>query len=157
MAVTKHNEARTPLYYVWAQMKGRCFNPNNPEYKNYGARGITVCAEWLESTAFLRWAHENGYRRGLTIDRVNVNGNYEPGNCRWCDMHVQNANKRRLQKNQSGTAGVFKLKGNRSRPWQVDVGKHRVGYCATYEEAVALRKAYILDHELTEYYGSIFI
>lgn len=153
----KHGMSRTRLYYVWAQMKDRCYNPNNPQYKNYGGRGIGVTKEWSDSKAFLCWAKESGYKPGLTIDRINTNGNYEPTNCRWCNMHTQNANRRLLKRNRSGAAGVFKLAGKRSRPWQVDVGKYRVGYFSTYESAVEARREYITKNNLTEYFGSIFI
>lgn len=147
----KHGESRNKLYFVWAQMKGRCSNQNNPEYHNYGGRGIKVCEDWKNSANFLKWAHESGYKEGLTIDRINVNGNYCPENCRWTNFHIQNTNKRISKRNKSGYLGIFKLSGNRKKPWQVDVGKTRVGYCATLEEAVEMRKKYILDNNLTEY------
>lgn len=88
------------LYSVWKGMKSRCYNKNNDAYKYYGARGITVCDEWkLDYGAFRDWAKRNGYNpdadRGLcTIDRVDNNGNYEPSNCRFVSMAVQNENKR---------------------------------------------------------------
>lgn len=158
MGVTKHGESRSRLYFVWAQMKGRCLNKNNTAYYNYGGRGITICKEWENSANFLKWAHSTGYKVGLTIDRVDVNGNYCPENCRWADAHTQCANRRKQKRNRSGYAGIFKLAGKRSRPWQVDVGRNRIGYCATLDEAIALRKKYILDNNLTEYQtSSIFI
>ncbi len=75
-------------------MKQRCFNPNCKAYKNYGGRGISVCSEWLGQDGFdnfQKWAFENGYLSGkesgrFTLDRENVNGNYEPGNCRWISI-----------------------------------------------------------------------
>ena len=80
---------------VWRGMKNRCFNPNAPKYKHYGARGITVCDEWKEKyQAFFDWAMANGYEEGLTIDRIDNDGNYEPSNCRWVTRTVQNGNKR---------------------------------------------------------------
>lgn len=156
MGKIKHGQAHSRLYFVWAQMKGRCYNNKNPEYKNYGARGIKVCKEWHSSSEFLAWAHDSGYKPGLSIDRIDVNGDYCPANCRWCDAHTQNANKRGTR-NKSGMVGVFMLSGKRSRPWQADVGRNRVGYYETFEEAVAARKQYIISNNLTEYYGSIFI
>lgn len=88
------------LYNVWVGMRDRCNNPNNNSYKNYGGRGITVCSEWNDFKAFYDWAMANGYdenaKRGkCTIDRIDNNGNYEPSNCRWVDMHFQNTNTRR--------------------------------------------------------------
>lgn len=77
-------------------MKARCYNNNAPKYKHYGARGIYVCNDWKNSfTNFCDWAMENGYREGLTLDRVDVNGNYEPDNCRWTTMKQQAHNTRR--------------------------------------------------------------
>jgi hypothetical protein len=75
-------------------MRQRCQNPNNHKYSRYGQRGIEVCDEWNENfKAFNYWAHSHGYERGLTIDRVDVNGNYEPSNCRWVDQKTQQNNR----------------------------------------------------------------
>ena len=82
------------LYNTYIGMKMRCLNPNNTHYNSYGGRGITICDEWLNSfNSFKEWAFENGYEENLTIDRINVNGNYEPNNCRWTDMKTQANNK----------------------------------------------------------------
>lgn len=78
---------------VHSNMKARCSNPNNPHYKYYGGRGITVCEEWQHVDKFREWAYNNGYKPGLTIDRIDVNGNYEPNNCRWVTMQEQQFNK----------------------------------------------------------------
>lgn len=75
-------------------MKDRCYNPNDKRYKNYGGRGIKVCDEWLNSFEnFYNWTVNNGYQEGLTIDRIKVDGNYEPSNCRWADMETQSNNR----------------------------------------------------------------
>ena len=94
----EHGDSRTKLYHVWATMKDRCSNSNRPCYKHYGGRGIKVCDEWNGSDKWLnfkKWALENGYKDGLTLDRIDVNGNYEPNNCRWIPLKEQINNTRR--------------------------------------------------------------
>lgn len=81
---TKHGQSDTVLYAIWRTMKSRCMNPNSEKYPRYGGRGIKVCDEWVDDfKAFSEWATANGYRKGLSIDRINNDGNYEPSNCRW--------------------------------------------------------------------------
>jgi hypothetical protein len=92
---TSHGKSRSKLNAVYQAMKQRCENPNNINYKHYGGRGIKVCEQWLSSLiVFYNWAIENGYEEGLSIDRINVNGNYEPDNCQWVKMKIQTRNKR---------------------------------------------------------------
>lgn len=91
--VTKHGKSSTHLHKVWAMMKDRCYNEHNNRYKNYGDRGIVVCSEWKDNfEAFYNWAIDNGYQEGLTIDRIDVNGNYDPSNCRWATVKQQSRN-----------------------------------------------------------------
>lgn len=83
------------LHRSYADMKKRCENPHSKNYNNYGGRGIRVCTEWKNSfDSFKKWALKNGYADGLTLDRTNVNGNYEPSNCRWVSVKEQNNNRR---------------------------------------------------------------
>lgn len=96
----KHGYSHTRLYSVFHNMKDRCYNPNNHAYPLYGGRGIKICDEWLNDiTKFIEWAYDNGYNDNKSkveqsIDRINVDGDYEPSNCRWANKGVQNYNKR---------------------------------------------------------------
>lgn len=93
---SKHNMSNSKLYKVWQGMKTRCYNKKFMYYKNYGGRGIKMCNEWLNNfETFYIWAIKNGYKEGLTIDRINNDGNYEPINCRWTTRAEQNRNTRR--------------------------------------------------------------
>jgi len=83
------------LYAVMYNMRDRCNNPNNREYFRYGGRGINVCNEWLDNETFIKWALNNGYKEGLSIERIDVNGDYEPSNCKWIPISEQCNNTRR--------------------------------------------------------------
>lgn len=89
-----HGKSHTRLYGIWGSMLKRCRNPNDYHYASYGARGIVVCREWEQYEAFEQWAMANGYKEGLSIDRIDVYGNYCPENCRWTTNFVQQNNRR---------------------------------------------------------------
>ena len=99
-SITTHNKTHTRLFRVWQNIKRRCYAKTNPDYKYYGACGVKVCDEWLNSfQAFYDWAMQNGYNESApkgqcTLDRIDTNGNYEPSNCRWVSMKVQNLNRK---------------------------------------------------------------
>lgn len=91
----KYPDVHSRLKNIYFNMKSRCYNLNHCAYGNYGGRGITLCEEWKNnSNAFYFWAMNNGYQENLTIDRIDVNGNYEPSNCRWIDLKTQQRNRR---------------------------------------------------------------
>ena len=90
----KHGLSRTDLYYVWRNMINRCEWPGVHNYHRYGGRGIKVCDEWRRDfNAFAEWALANGYQKGLQIDRIDNDGDYEPSNCRFVTPAENNRNK----------------------------------------------------------------
>lgn len=90
----KHGDKGKRLYIIWKGMRCRCYTKSSSTYNNYGGRGITICEEWSNYENFKQWALNNGYTDNLSIDRIDVNGNYEPSNCRWVSMKKQSNNKR---------------------------------------------------------------
>jgi hypothetical protein len=92
--MTLHGKSKDPLYDVWIALKARCLDVNNISFSSYGGRGITVCDEWLKFIPFQEWALSHGYKRGLSIDRIDNNKGYYPENCRWVSHSVNNRNKR---------------------------------------------------------------
>lgn len=105
-ASTTHNLSNHLLYKVLANMWERCYSINHKFYKDYGGRGIFICPEWNRETIgmgqaavnFITWAESNGYKKGLSIDRVDNDKGYSPDNCRWTTQAVQNRNQRPRKK-----------------------------------------------------------
>ena len=92
--ITTHGLSEHPLYNIWCAMKRRCNNPKTERYPHYGGRGIKVCAEWENDfKAFYDWSVSHGYKKELSIDRIDANGNYCPENCRWADNYTQSINR----------------------------------------------------------------
>ena len=89
-----HGMTNSKLYVIWQNMKHRCNDPNNNMFQNYGGRGIMVWKEWMSGfEPFLKWANETGYRDGLSIERIDVNGDYTPDNCKWITKEKQYLNR----------------------------------------------------------------
>lgn len=92
--LTIHGHSQDRLYKIWQNMKRRCNNPVHKNFIYYGGRGIKVCDEWMHDfCSFYDWAMNNGYNNNLTIDRIDINGKYEPSNCRWITISEQQSNK----------------------------------------------------------------
>lgn len=92
-----HGESDTRPHKIWMGMRQRCENANNPAFDHYGGRGIAVCGEWQAYEPFRDWALANGYQPHLTIDRIDNDKGYEPGNCRWATYAEQRMNQRRMK------------------------------------------------------------
>ena len=97
------------IYSAWTTMKQRCYNPNVKEFKNYGGRGIKVCERWLNS--FPNFLEDLGCKptKQHSLDRINNDGDYEPGNCRWATRDIQLANRRPRRPGRYEHNGIFKF------------------------------------------------
>lgn len=133
----KDGRMKHPAYSSWRGMKSRCYNPRNPKYDQYGGRGITVCDRWLKD--FWAFANDIGPRPdGSTLDRINVNGNYEPSNCRWADRYIQARNVRRKLNGHVSNIQHIRPNCKLSKSWSAQItikGKRSVKYFATENEA----------------------
>lgn len=102
----KHGLSKSDIWIKYSHMKARCLNPHESNYYRYGGRGITVCKEWLDKNGFenfVKWSEDHGYKEGLSLDRIDNDGNYEPSNCRWVPFRYQSFNRSttRYQNNES--------------------------------------------------------
>lgn len=130
----KHGLSKHPVYNTWSNMIQRCSNPKHPSYADYGARGIQVCAEWLDFLCFWRDMSPS-YSKGLTLDRRENDLGYFKRNCRWASRTVQNSNMRVRKDNSSGFRGVNRV-GKRYRARVMDGRKTKhLGYFDCAEAA----------------------
>ena len=138
---SKNQHSYDNLYKRYCDMKSRCYNKNKKNYKYYGGRGIKVCDEWLG---------ENGYKKELSLDKIDNNGNYSPNNCRWTTRRIQNINKRPTIPNTSGFVGV--RKHSCSNRYYGSVKINDKGYYTGMSDdiiiAAIMRNNYIIDNNL---------
>ncbi len=145
-------------FKVWQNIVNRTTNPKAPKFEHYGGRGIRMCDEWLNNPeAFIDyiWRLPDYRKEGYTLDRINPDGNYEPGNLRYANRHIQGTNKSAIRRtNTSGYEGVDYVKKTINH-WQsrIVVNKKAIylGCHATPEKAAIARNNYIIEHNLTEY------
>lgn len=145
-----HGLVGTRLYNIWSQIKDRTLNLKNKNYGDYGGRGITICDEWLDIQNFYTWAMSNGYSDGLSIDRIDNNGNYCPENCRWATQIVQSRNQRIQKNNKSGYRGVSYPKGEDKYRAQITVNNKSIyigSFLTAVEGAIAYNN-YIIENNL---------
>jgi len=136
---TTNGLAGHPLHKVHYHMIERCYNPDDKSYKDYGARGIKICDEWLNDfDTFYSWAMDNGWKSNLRMDRIDNDGNYLPINCRFVNGVVSALNQRLLKSsNTSGFRGVSRSKGTRKWVAYITLNwvRHHLGYFKTPIEA----------------------
>jgi hypothetical protein len=136
-----HGLSDTRIYNIWTDVKKRCYNKRNKEFHNYGGRGISVCEAWKHNFIdFYNWAMDNGYSDDLTIDRMDVNGNYEPSNCRWATWSEQGRNKRISNRNKTGISGIMLKRGKYNVRIGVNGKRFYIGDFVSFDDAVKARK-----------------
>lgn len=137
-----HGQNDTRLYVIWCHIKQRCYNEHCKEHKYYGERNIKMCGAWLNDFMnFYNWAINNGYDDTLTIDRINVNGNYEPNNCRWITQKQQTRNRR------SNVIFTYKCKTKCLADWCETLGLNRRTVYSRIYRNWSIEKALELEKE----------
>ena len=137
--MTIHGQSKTRLFVIWVGMRQRCFNPNVDCYERYGGRGITVCEEWKNSyETFRDWALSHGYKENLTIDRIDVNGNYEPSNCRWATNKEQSNNRR------SNLSITYQGENHNVAEWAEILGINRETIASRYKKGYPIEDVFFI-------------
>lgn len=131
-----------PLYMVWSNMLTRCNNSGARDWEHYGGRGITVCERWHHFRFFAEDMMPT-YSPGLTIERMDVNGNYCPENCTWETRSNQSVNRRRFKNNTSGQSGVVIVEGRWYAYFDYAHVRHNIGGFGKKEDAVAARLEFV--------------
>ena len=146
----KHGRYKTRLYNIWIQARARCQKEYATGYINYGGRGISFWPQWDEDfLLFEKWALNNGYKDGLSLERKDVNGNYTPDNCIWANQYTQSANSRKRSKTKHLFKGVDQLPSGKWRATiQVQNKVINLHTHATEQDAVNARNKYIRDNNL---------
>ena len=152
-----HGLTNHPLYKLFKHMCGRCYNPNEEHYKDYGGRGIGICYEWRKSPElFVIWGLEHGYQKGLQIDRRDNDKDYSPDNCRWVTRSINAQNKRLIPRNNtSGYRGVSWHK--RNHKWAMQIAVNGVKYAEYFDikEDAAQRYNDIVKENKSEHPSNI--
>lgn len=132
----RHGMTGTPEYRTWKGMHNRCRNPNSQYWHLYGGRGIKVCDRWKH---FINFYNDMGNKpEGMSIDRIDPNGDYEPNNCRWADNKTQSRNSRVRKDNKTGYKGISFDKTHEK--YVATIGNKRIGYFKNIDDAIKARK-----------------
>jgi len=144
-AFVKDGKSKSKFHTRWTGMIKRCYQESCKDYKNYGAKGVYICDEWLNRDNgfknFEKWCLENNFKEGLTIDRIDVNGIYEPNNCRFITPEEQNKNQR--PKSNIGVDYIFDIRKYNYKTtsnFRVFIGNGKSKYTKTIELALEIRK-----------------
>ena len=148
-----HGLYKSKLYSIWVSIKNRTLKPKHKDYNDYGGRGITICDEWKNDfMSFYNWAMSNGYEenKGLSIDRIDNDGNYCSANCRWTTQTIQNRNRRIPKNNTSGYKGVSYFKKSGSYEAYINIKPKRIhlGLYPTAVEGAIAYNNYIIENNL---------